>query len=165
MSSKAPWVRKTFIRVLPKILLMRPPQYKLETHETEGVAHNVKSDMSTLLGAMGPNSCSNCGPKTDQYFKCAKMRALVPQQTLFPTSGSGEQLIIQDLDVSPLIPIFEPVSNYYSKEVDQVIHNAIFIAHHIGEFGHPSHFISSFGFNHLLLPQTTPTNSKAYDNI
>ena len=112
------------------MLLMRPPQYKLETHESDAPTSAVKSDVANLLS---PNSCSNCGPKAEQYFKCAKMRALVPQQTLFPTSGSGEQLIIQDLDVSPIIPLFEPMSNYYPKEVDQVIHNAIFIAHHIGK--------------------------------
>ena len=148
-------MRKTFIRVLPKLLLMRPPQYKLETHESEATGNNVKSDMSNLLG---PNSCSNCGPKADQYFKCAKMRALVPQQTLFPTSGSGEQLIIQDLDVSPIIPIFESVSNYYPKEVDQVIHNAIFIAHHIGQSG--LNVVLIVIINYTL--QTTPMSSKAY---
>ncbi|GFY69018.1 acetylcholine receptor subunit alpha-L1 [Trichonephila inaurata madagascariensis] len=30
----APWVRRIFIRLLPRILLMRPPQYKIETDTT-----------------------------------------------------------------------------------------------------------------------------------
>ena len=111
---------------------MRPPQYKLETTDADLTAANLKSEVSHLLGATHSSLRSS-----EQYvvkdFKCAKMRALVPQQTsLFPTSGSGEQLIIQDLDVSPVIPFFEPIGSYYPKEVDQVIHNAIFIAHHIG---------------------------------
>ena len=109
---------------------MRPPQYKLETNDADINTNNLKTETSNLLG--GAPSL-----RSDQFvvkdFKCAKMRALVPQQTaLFPTSGSGEQLIIQDLDVSPVIPFFETMSSYYPKEVDQVIHNAIFIAHHIG---------------------------------
>ncbi|CAG2113365.1 unnamed protein product, partial [Medioppia subpectinata] len=115
---------------------MRPPQYKLENIDSDTKPTNGKAatDMANLLNQI---PCSNCAPiKPDPYmikdFKCAKMRAIVPQQTnLFPTSGSGEELIIQDLDASPVLPFFEPLTSYYPKEVDQVIHNAMFIAHHI----------------------------------
>ncbi|XP_071040990.1 acetylcholine receptor subunit alpha-like 1 [Parasteatoda tepidariorum] len=34
----APWVRRIFIRLLPRILLMRPPQYKIETDDNKGTA-------------------------------------------------------------------------------------------------------------------------------
>jgi hypothetical protein len=115
---------------------MRPPQYRLESTDSEIKNGKTAAEMSNLLG---PASCSNCAPtKTDQYpikeFKCVKSRrSLIPQQTpLFPTSGSGEELIIQDLDASPALPFFETTGIYYPKEVDQLIHNAMFIAHHIG---------------------------------
>ncbi|CAG2167596.1 unnamed protein product [Oppiella nova] len=131
----APWVRKVFIRILPKLLLMRPPQYKLENNDD--IKPNNGKAATDLANLLDPSNCANCAPiKSDPYmikdFKCAKMRALVPQQTnIFPTSGSGEELIIQDLDASPVLPFFEPLTSYYPKEVDQVIHNAMFIAHHI----------------------------------
>ena len=119
---------------------MRPPQYRIEVNDSDVKVKNGKTatEVSNLLGSNSA-SCSNSGAnKTDQYsikdFKCAKSkRSLVPQQTtLFPTSGSGEELIIQDLDASPVLPFFETSGIYYPKEVDQVIHNAMFIAHHIG---------------------------------
>lgn len=31
----APWVRRVFVRLLPRILLMRPPQYRIETEDTK----------------------------------------------------------------------------------------------------------------------------------
>jgi len=115
---------------------MRPPQYRLEAADSDANAKNGKAatEVSNLLGP-APASSSN---RSDQYpikeFKCVKSRrSLIPQQTtLFPSSGSGEELIIQDLDASPVLPFFETAGIYYPKEVDQVIHNAMFIAHHIG---------------------------------
>ncbi|XP_054160125.1 acetylcholine receptor subunit alpha-like 1 isoform X1 [Oppia nitens] len=143
----APWVRKTFIRILPKLLLMRPPQFKIESTESDNkiTTEKVITDMATLLGPI--SSTSNCiAVKPDQYmiankdFRSSsganKVRSIVPpQQTnLFSNSGSGgDEIIIQDLEGSPVLPFFEPpvATSYYPKEVDQMIHNAIFIAHHI----------------------------------
>ncbi|CAG2106811.1 unnamed protein product, partial [Medioppia subpectinata] len=39
----APWVRRTFIRILPKLLLMRPPQYKLENIDSDTKPTNGKA--------------------------------------------------------------------------------------------------------------------------
>ncbi|GIY72879.1 acetylcholine receptor subunit alpha-L1 [Caerostris darwini] len=70
----APWVRRIFIRLLPRILLMRPPQYKIETETT---------------AAASP-------PLHEGYIK-----EQVANSTTGVSRRMSEELVIPDLESSP----------------------------------------------------------------
>lgn len=48
----APWVRRVFVRLLPRILLMRPPQYRIETEDNKAANNDrppAQEGKKTLL--------------------------------------------------------------------------------------------------------------------
>ena len=64
----APWVRRVFIKTLPKILLMRPPQYKIDITESSDTSKKAEADDTSLEsssptnegeGQEGENGCFN----------------------------------------------------------------------------------------------------------
>ncbi|XP_035213794.1 acetylcholine receptor subunit alpha-like 1 [Stegodyphus dumicola] len=71
----APWVRRIFIRLLPRILLMRPPQYKIETDDAKATA------AATLTGGYPKESVAN--------------------STALGGRRVSEEIVIHDLEYSP----------------------------------------------------------------
>lgn len=116
-----PWVRRLFIRTLPKLLLMRSPQYKLDLSDPK--PENGKENGEGNGNNNGANSRNGQG------------RRFTASDLINPTttaSGDAEELI-QELDSSPdgSDPLgFEAISGY-PREVDKAIKDAMFIAQHI----------------------------------
>jgi len=111
----APWVKRLFIRTLPKILLMRPPQYKLDISDPK----EMKDSTSDI-------------PATEEV-------KVIPSHESPIDEGDGEQVLIPEnggVDSSspdePCVPYAEgfPEGNY-PVEVNRSIKNAMFIAQHI----------------------------------
>lgn len=101
----APWVRRVFVRLLPRILLMGPPQYRIET------------DDSKTANADRPAA-------QDEVY------AKDPHVPVLPNSNVGRRLsegmVIHDLQSSPGI-----VEKRWPRQIERAIHNAMFIAQHI----------------------------------
>ena len=54
----APWVRKVFIKTLPKLLLMRPPQYKIDIADSSDTSKKAEAEAEaddTSLHSSSPN--------------------------------------------------------------------------------------------------------------
>ena len=112
-----PWVRRLFIRTLPKLLLMRSPQYKLEMFDNSDSANGKEPE--------GTN-----GGKNGAARRFTASDIMNP-----PTAASGGDIeeLIQELDSSPdgSDPLgFEAISGY-PREMDKAIKDGMFIAQHI----------------------------------
>ncbi|XP_064459792.1 acetylcholine receptor subunit alpha-like 1 [Ornithodoros turicata] len=78
----APWVRKVFIRVLPKILLMRSPQYRIEPEEAkEGSTAPPRSNGLDVLQAPRASFGALAPPPEDTL---PEMEASPPGDYHFP---------------------------------------------------------------------------------
>ncbi|XP_023236989.1 acetylcholine receptor subunit alpha-like 1 [Centruroides sculpturatus] len=104
----SPWVRRVFIRTLPRWLLMRQPQYKIET-DSEDSKDGSKSNGTEpyLKDPLGNNTEKH--PGTSHFRRAA-----------------SDDVIIHELESSPGM-----VERRYPREIERAIHNAMFIAQHI----------------------------------
>lgn len=108
----APWVRKVFIRVLPKILLMRPPQYRIEPESEEAKeSSTARSNGLDVLQAPGP-------PLPRASFGAGSLPGGLP-------GAPPEDLVtLPELEASP-------GDHHFPRDLERAIHNAMFIAQHI----------------------------------
>ena len=117
----APWVRRVFIRTLPKILLMRSPQYKLDAAER----HKDKMEATIAAATQGKTSATTTG-KTAATSPKGLEEVLIqdssPDETGFPFTDRAQT------DDSPDSTVSEPV---YPFVIERAIRNAMFIAQHI----------------------------------
>ena len=116
-----PWVRRLFIRTLPKLLLMRSPQYKLDLSDPK--PENGKENEG--------NGNNNGGSSRNGQGRRFTASDLINPPTT--ASGGDAEELIQELDSSPdgSDPLgFEAISGY-PREVDKAIKDAMFIAQHI----------------------------------
>lgn len=107
---------------------MRKPQYRLETTDPD-----VKNKVNGTITDTS-RMASNYNITKDQYLKDLKSqskKSLIPPPPPPPQASSAEDLIVHELDSSPVVPAFE--GSCYPKEIDKAIQNAMFIAAHIGE--------------------------------
>lgn len=153
-----PWVRRLFIRTLPKILLMRSPQYKLEA--SDSIADNGNKNGKEVIenGGNGRNG---------QGRRYTASDIMNPPTT---TSVGDAEELIQELDSSPdgSDPLgFEAISGYPS-EIDKATKAAMFIAQHIDnkdEYQSVSSIRSSYSairfpvFDTLITFRSTRTGS------
>ncbi|RWS26061.1 nicotinic acetylcholine receptor subunit alpha 1-like protein [Leptotrombidium deliense] len=154
-----PWVRKLFIHTLPKILLMRPPQYRFETEEQSAKASRngnggkciLKHSKSLYYFRFTESKTKACfqvlliystlsyfnGELVDTFASSPSTTRRMNQlrhsfSTVVPTQSSpmAEELIINELDSSPGA---ETNANVlcYPREIEKAITNAMFIAQHI----------------------------------
>lgn len=100
----APWVRRVFIKTLPKFLLMRPPQYRLDNDKD-----NVKPS---------PNREPEENQSPHEYQ---------PQEL----GTDCEEVLIPDVDYSPDDP--SPVEHMptYPMALEKALRDGMFIAQHI----------------------------------
>lgn len=110
----SPWVRRVFIKTLPKILLMRPPQYRIDINDT----HDSDNDKPSKDGAMDGDE------------------VLSPPVSLSPVDTAVDTTVPVDEDVDSTANNVYPSeynqpSNNLPREVEKAIRDAMFIAQHI----------------------------------
>lgn len=114
----SPWVRRVFIKTLPKILLMRPPQYRIDITDSSDSDNGSKSKSDQLDpdDQLSPASDSPVQNRIDQV-----------------ASGDDDGDPENDDTCNNLYPEFNPVnqSNNLPREVEKAIRDAMFIAQHI----------------------------------
>jgi nicotinic acetylcholine receptor len=126
----APWVRRVFIRTLPKILLMRSPQYKLdacERHKDKMEANtDTVSQVKTTGATQATNGRATASPPL-QGIDCEEVliQDSSPDEAGFPFSPNDSG---QRDDNVPESSTSEPI---YPLAIERAIHNAMFIAQHI----------------------------------
>ncbi|KAG8188793.1 hypothetical protein JTE90_009186 [Oedothorax gibbosus] len=109
----APWVRRVFIRLLPRILLMRPPQYKIESdppqspHPQQNPPFHTTQDSASQGGYGG--------------LKDLALARRLSDEVALPSDL---------LDEPPLSPGV-PGERRLPRQIERAIHNAMFIAQHI----------------------------------
>lgn len=110
----SPWVRRVFIKTLPKILLMRPPQYRIDITDSSDSDNENKSKSDQLdPDQMSPASNS-------------------PVQNALDQVTSGDDADPEDDDGNNLYPEFNGnQGNNLPREVEKAIRDAMFIAQHI----------------------------------
>ncbi|XP_054718587.1 acetylcholine receptor subunit alpha-like 1 [Uloborus diversus] len=102
----APWVRRIFIGILPRILLMRPPQYKIETEDSK---NNIVES-----GGYGKESLV--------------VHPLANSTGVAVARRASEELVIHELQSSPGL---DGAGKRLPRQIERAIHNAMFIAQHI----------------------------------
>jgi len=116
----APWVRRLFIRTLPKMLLMRSPQYKLEAcREKKSKGITGKSDGNTSPPSQG----GDCEQVLIQDSSPEESRPSINNNALSGIVGPLGTFV-EGLQTSVR-------SDVYPVEVERAIKNAMFIAQHI----------------------------------
>ncbi|XP_026825029.1 acetylcholine receptor subunit alpha-like isoform X3 [Ooceraea biroi] len=84
----APWVRRVFIHVLPRLLVMRRPQYQLDRHRVSG-HHGHRVMVRT---------CNGLELRDPSLFVETSASELVESSVLFPSVDSRDELHPRELE-------------------------------------------------------------------
>ncbi|XP_015785553.1 acetylcholine receptor subunit alpha-L1 [Tetranychus urticae] len=117
----APWVRKFFIRKLPKILLMKPPQYRFE---------NIDESRDKSTSKDQTNSKSKVKKLKAKLASASRSTSARPTST---GDSNGDPMVINELDSSPGA-VADRTFDFpirYPRSIERAITNAMFIAQHI----------------------------------
>ncbi|XP_074605447.1 acetylcholine receptor subunit alpha-like 1 isoform X2 [Brevipalpus obovatus] len=145
----SPRVRKIFIHTLPKMLLMKPPQYRLE-HRDDSIFSQMKKQGQTRQKSHKKCRKPDRAPPTASNGPPSPLPPPPPPPPLSsqspqpPTGLNGETLSINELDSSPgatdrgagrgesyLASGFGGLMANYPREIEKAIINIMFIAQHI----------------------------------
>lgn len=145
----SPWVRRIFIKLLPRILLMRSPQYKMEIENDDDPSIPQMCRENYLPRCRNNNSTNHqfdmAAPPLppslyDRRGHCGFSMSDPSQHSppLSPLGGMGgrqgaglgalnsEDLLIGEMDTSPGV-----IERHLPRELEKAIHYAMFIAQHI----------------------------------
>ncbi|KAH9413635.1 Neurotransmitter-gated ion-channel transmembrane region [Dermatophagoides pteronyssinus] len=115
----SPWIRKTFMHSLPRWLLMKSPQFKLELPDTE--KKNAQQQLQLNL--------------EQQNKKNMTLQSPTPPPIDWNQSidSTFDNLMVTNHPASSMMMMMKQREPHYCypRKIDQIILNAIFIAHHI----------------------------------
>ncbi|GLV31134.1 nicotinic Acetylcholine Receptor alpha4 [Carabus blaptoides fortunei] len=101
----APWVRRVFIHILPRLLVMRRPQYQIDRRSMTGSSHHrVMVRTCNGLELQDPTMYASENGEYDGYHHHAADLAehLVDPSMLFPSAGSRDELTPRELEAATL---------------------------------------------------------------
>ncbi|XP_015127548.1 acetylcholine receptor subunit alpha-like [Diachasma alloeum] len=85
----APWVRRVFIHVLPRLLVMRRPQYNIDRRSLDG--HHPSQRVMV-------RTCNGLEVRDPSLFVEASASELVESSVLFPSVDSRDELNLHELE-------------------------------------------------------------------
>ncbi|XP_054711428.1 acetylcholine receptor subunit alpha-like 1 [Uloborus diversus] len=115
------WTRRLFIHILPKVLLMKPPQYtdhhNNRNHKDKKASHSTKNKKKSEKDTVDP--------KVARLIRDSSASLLDLRSEKSSVDGNG--IVIRELDSSPTIV----ERRRYPRQILRSIQNAMFIAQHI----------------------------------
>ncbi|XP_022686204.1 acetylcholine receptor subunit alpha-like 1 isoform X2 [Varroa jacobsoni] len=153
----SPWVRRVFIRVLPRLLLMRSPQYKIEIEdETTQHPSNVPASVSQIcrdnfhlprcrnnnsaaaqfdmVAPPLPAHLYSSSDKRSQQYGAGVPEGIAGSPPLSPLRTVGEPIgmpLAEELLLAELDTSPNLDRQHFPRELEKAIHYAMFIAQHI----------------------------------